>query len=99
MQWAMHLLTSRGECKALGGQGAEMSGGLKGMLLAGAVALAAACTAPAGGGSVPTSTTLPANPESPVIASFSADGSGGPAPVAAALRWSISDPVGLDMDC
>jgi len=62
-------------------------------------ALAAACTAPAGPGGVTTTTSLPGDPSSPVITSFTAAGSGGPAPLTVALSWTISDPSGLDMVC
>jgi len=63
------------------------------------VALAAACTAAPAPGTATTTTTVPGDPSSPVISSFVASGSGGPAPLAVALGWTISDPSGLDMVC
>ena len=62
-------------------------------------ALATACAAAPAPGTATTTTTVPSDPSSPVISSFVASGSGGPAPLAVALGWTISDPSGLDMVC
>ncbi|MFM7063700.1 MAG: leishmanolysin-related zinc metalloendopeptidase [Actinomycetes bacterium] len=61
--------------------------------------LVVACTAPAPPGGTTTTTSLPGDPSSPVISSFVAIGSGGPAPLTVALRWTISDPSDLEMVC
>ena len=63
------------------------------------VALAAACTAAPAPGTATTTTTVPGDPSSPVISSFVASGSGGPAPLTVALGWTISDPSDLEMVC
>lgn len=63
------------------------------------VSLAAACTAAPAPGTATTTTTVPGDPTSPVISSFVASGSGGPAPLTVALGWTISDPAGLEMVC
>ena len=68
-------------------------------LFAAILFVAGASCAPPGRSNGGTTTTVAAAPHTPVISSFTVSTSSGPAPLTAALAWSISDPDGAALSC